>query len=54
MPVYKESLSDVIIPSCMSVMRAMNYYQEQGGEVKFFVCDDGFQVGRASVLLLQA
>jgi hypothetical protein len=44
MPVYKESLEEVIQLSYFNVKRAMDFYAAKGGSVKFIVCDDGFQV----------
>lgn len=44
MPVYKESLKEVIQLTYFSVKRAMDYYISKGGTVKFIICDDGFQV----------
>jgi hypothetical protein len=44
MPVYKESLEEVIQLSYFNVKRAMDFYTAKGGRVKFIVCDDGFQV----------
>jgi hypothetical protein len=47
MPVYKESLEEVIQLSYFNVQRAMDFYTAKGGRVKFIVCDDGLQVSRA-------
>jgi hypothetical protein len=44
MPVYKESLEEVIQLSYFNVKRAMEFYAAKGGLVKFVICDDGFQV----------
>jgi hypothetical protein len=44
MPVYKESLEEVIQLSYFNVKRAMDFYTAKGGRVKFIICDDGFQV----------
>lgn len=43
MPVYKESLTHVIAPSCQSVMAALQHYRECGGKCKLFISDDGLQ-----------
>ncbi|GFF80523.1 hypothetical protein IFM53868_02877 [Aspergillus udagawae] len=44
MPVYKEGLKGVIVPTMMSVLAAVQYYEEQGGTASVFVNDDGMQV----------
>ncbi|KAF2148423.1 hypothetical protein K461DRAFT_247893 [Myriangium duriaei CBS 260.36] len=44
MPVYKEGLKGVIMPTITSVLKAVNYYQAQGGTATIFVCDDGMQL----------
>ncbi|KAF7125542.1 hypothetical protein CNMCM5793_001781 [Aspergillus hiratsukae] len=44
MPVYKEGLKGVIAPTMMSVLAAVQYYEEQGGTASVFVNDDGMQV----------
>ncbi|GFZ47911.1 hypothetical protein JCM24511_05658 [Saitozyma sp. JCM 24511] len=44
MPVYKESLEDVLIPTLESVQRATTVFERQGGVVNVIVCDDGLQV----------
>jgi hypothetical protein len=44
MPVYKEDLDEVIALSYFNVRKAMDYYESKGGETKFIICDDGFQV----------
>jgi hypothetical protein len=43
-PVYKESLEEVIIPTFASIEPAMAAYRRIGGQVKVIVCDDGLQV----------
>ncbi|KAK7055869.1 glycosyl transferase family group 2-domain-containing protein [Favolaschia claudopus] len=43
-PVYKESLSEVIAPSVLSVKKAMQTYARQGGTSAIFICDDGMQL----------
>ena len=45
MPVYKESLEEVIQLTYFNVKKAMDYYKAKGGRVKYIICDDGFQVG---------
>ncbi|RSH92500.1 hypothetical protein EHS25_008916 [Saitozyma podzolica] len=44
MPVYKESLEEVLIPTLESVQRATTVYERQGGIVNVIVCDDGLQL----------
>ena len=44
MPVYKESLEDVIIPTIESVKKATTTFERQGGRVNIIVCDDGLQL----------
>ncbi|EAW08577.1 uncharacterized protein ACLA_033130 [Aspergillus clavatus NRRL 1] len=44
MPVYKEGLKGVIVPTMISVLAAVQYYEEQGGTASVFVNDDGMQV----------
>ncbi|KAJ6566034.1 glycosyl transferase family group 2-domain-containing protein [Mycena capillaripes] len=43
-PVYKESLKDVIQPSVLSIKKAMQTYTQQGGTSSIFVHDDGLQL----------
>ncbi|KAI9457224.1 glycosyl transferase family group 2-domain-containing protein [Lactarius psammicola] len=43
LPVYKESLSQTISPSVMSLKKAMQTYARQGGTSSIFVHDDGLQ-----------
>ena len=44
MPVYKEGLTGVIMPTITSVMTAVRYYERQGGTASIFVNDDGMQL----------
>lgn len=44
MPVYKEGLTGVIMPTITSVMAAVRYYEAQGGTASIFVNDDGMQL----------
>lgn len=44
MPVYKEGLKGVIMPTLESVMAAIRYYEAQGGTASIFVNDDGMQL----------
>ncbi|KAE8540333.1 hypothetical protein D1P53_003278 [Cryptococcus gattii VGV] len=44
LPVYKESLEDVIMPTIKSLKKAITTYERQGGSVGVLVCDDGLQL----------
>ena len=44
MPVYKEGLEGVIIPTVESLKKAITTYERQGGSVNIFVFDDGMQI----------
>ena len=44
MPVYKEGLKGVIIPTVTSVIAAIKHYEQQGGTANIFVNDDGMQL----------
>jgi hypothetical protein len=44
MPVYKEGLTGVIMPTITSVQQAVRYYEAQGGSASIFVNDDGMQL----------
>ncbi|KAH8830090.1 glycosyl transferase family group 2-domain-containing protein [Flagelloscypha sp. PMI_526] len=44
MPVYKESLEETIMPSVMSIKKAMQTYARQGGTSAIFMHDDGLQL----------
>ncbi|KAJ5212478.1 uncharacterized protein N7498_004124 [Penicillium cinerascens] len=43
MPVYKEGLKGVIVPTMISVLAAVQYYEERGGTASVFINDDGMQ-----------
>ncbi|KAL3459673.1 hypothetical protein BJX64DRAFT_291018 [Aspergillus heterothallicus] len=43
MPVYKEVLKGVIVPTMISVLAAVQHYEEQGGSASVSVNDDGMQ-----------
>ncbi|KAF2110146.1 glycosyl transferase family group 2-domain-containing protein [Lophiotrema nucula] len=43
MPVYKEGLKGVIIPTVTSLLAAVKYYEEQGGTASIFVNEDGMR-----------
>ncbi|KAI0051592.1 hypothetical protein FA95DRAFT_1485075 [Auriscalpium vulgare] len=44
MPVYKEGLDNVLIPSITSIKKAMQTYARQGGTSNIFVNDDGLRL----------
>ncbi|KAE9975386.1 hypothetical protein BLS_002615 [Venturia inaequalis] len=44
MPVYKEGLKNVMIPSINSLVTAIKHYEAQGGTASIFVNDDGMQL----------
>ncbi|OCK77120.1 hypothetical protein K432DRAFT_418823 [Lepidopterella palustris CBS 459.81] len=44
MPVYKEGLKGVIVPTVASLMAAIKYYENEGGTASILVCEDGMQV----------
>ncbi|ESK90098.1 glycosyltransferase family 2 protein [Moniliophthora roreri MCA 2997] len=44
MPVYKESLENVLMPSIQSLKRAMQTYARQGGTSSLFINDDGLRL----------
>ncbi|CAL1710811.1 unnamed protein product [Somion occarium] len=44
MPVYKESLDNVLTPSIDSLKKAMQTYARQGGTSSIFINDDGLRV----------
>lgn len=44
LPVYKEDLEDVIMPTVESLKVAQATYERQGGSVSILVCDDGLQL----------
>lgn len=43
MPVYKEGLKGVIIPTIESLIPAIRHYEGLGGTASIFVCEDGMQ-----------
>ncbi|KAF2258386.1 hypothetical protein CC78DRAFT_478949 [Lojkania enalia] len=43
MPVYKEGLKGVIIPTVTSLLAAVKYYESHGGTASIFVNEDGMQ-----------
>jgi len=44
MPVYKEGLDAVIIPTVRSLQAAISYYESRGGSASIFVNDDGLRL----------
>jgi hypothetical protein len=44
MPVYKEGLKNVIIPTIGSLLKAIKQYEAHGGTVNIFINDDGMRL----------
>jgi cellulose synthase/poly-beta-1,6-N-acetylglucosamine synthase-like glycosyltransferase len=44
MPVYKEGLKGVIIPTITSLVAAVKFYESKGGTASIYVNDDGMQL----------
>jgi hypothetical protein len=49
MPVYKEGLKGVIVPTVTSLIAAIRHYESVGGTASIFVNDDGMQVVKPGV-----
>lgn len=45
MPVYKEGMEGVIIPTVRSLQAAISYYESHGGTASIFMNDDGLRAG---------
>ncbi|KAJ6438548.1 glycosyltransferase family 2 [Purpureocillium lavendulum] len=45
MPVYKEGMESVIIPTIRSLQAAMSFYESHGGSANIFINDDGLRAG---------
>ncbi|KAF4985431.1 hypothetical protein FDECE_16561, partial [Fusarium decemcellulare] len=45
MPVYKEGLESVIIPTVRSLQAAVSYYESHGGSANIMINDDGLRAG---------
>ncbi|OAA40281.1 hypothetical protein NOR_05842 [Metarhizium rileyi] len=45
MPVYKEGMESVIVPTVRSLQAAMSYYESHGGSANLFINDDGLRAG---------
>jgi hypothetical protein len=45
MPVYKEGMESVIIPTVRSLQAAISYYESHGGSASIFMNDDGLRAG---------
>lgn len=43
MPVYKEGMDSVIIPTIRSLQAAISYYESRGGAASIFINDDGMR-----------
>ena len=49
MPVYKEGLKGVILPTITSLVAAVKYYEDRGGTASIFVNDDGMQLVKSEL-----
>lgn len=49
MPVYKEGLKGVIMPTIESCMAAVRYYEQRGGTASIFINDDGMQLVKSEL-----
>lgn len=49
MPVYKEGLKGVIIPTINSLIPAIRHYEKLGGTASIYVCEDGMQALKPEV-----
>lgn len=49
MPVYKEGLKGVIIPTINSLIPAIRHYENLGGTASIYVCEDGMQALKPDV-----
>jgi len=49
MPVYKEGLKGVIIPTINSLLPAIRHYENLGGTASIYVCEDGMQTLQPAV-----
>jgi hypothetical protein len=49
MPVYKEGLKGVIIPTINSLLSAIRHYEKLGGTASIYVCEDGMQAVKPEV-----
>ncbi|QUC19563.1 uncharacterized protein UV8b_03804 [Ustilaginoidea virens] len=45
MPVYKEGMESVIVPTIRSLQAAISHYESHGGSANIFVNDDGLRAG---------
>ncbi|KAJ3493667.1 hypothetical protein NLG97_g4589 [Lecanicillium saksenae] len=45
MPVYKEGMESVIIPTIRSLQQAVSFYESHGGSATIFINDDGIRAG---------
>lgn len=45
MPVYKEGMDSVIIPTIRSLQQAVSFYESHGGSATIFINDDGLRAG---------
>lgn len=45
MPVYKEGMESVIVPTVKSLQAAISHYESRGGTASIFINDDGMRAG---------
>ncbi|KYK58723.1 hypothetical protein DCS_05740 [Drechmeria coniospora] len=53
MPVYKEGMETVIVPTIRSLQAAISYYESHGGSANIFVNDDGLRAGLSEEVVQQ-
>ncbi|UNI18966.1 hypothetical protein JDV02_005195 [Purpureocillium takamizusanense] len=53
MPVYKEGMESVIIPTIRSLQAAISFYESHGGSANIFVNDDGLRAGMDEAIVQQ-
>ncbi|KAM3504425.1 hypothetical protein MY11210_008355 [Beauveria gryllotalpidicola] len=53
MPVYKEGMDSVIIPTIRSLQQAVSFYESHGGSATIFINDDGLRAGLSKAQVRQ-
>ncbi|KAM3544636.1 hypothetical protein ARSEF1564_002504 [Beauveria bassiana] len=53
MPVYKEGMESVIIPTIRSLQQAVSFYESHGGSATIFINDDGLRAGLSEAQVRQ-
>src|SRR5699024_6387452 len=53
MPVYKEGMESVIMPTIRSLQAAISFYESHGGSANIFVNDDGLRAGMDEEIVKQ-